>query len=78
MEKPILQQPQNIVQPKTTLKVPLPESSSPHDKFIPVPDYVIPQTRSGDDSNSTTVKGKAIQDISREIPTYPDPIYRPS
>ena len=52
VEKLILQQPQNIVQPKTTLKVPVPENSPLHDKFIPVPDYVIPQTRSRDDSNS--------------------------
>ena len=63
-------------QPKLTLKVPIPKSSSIHDKIIPIPDYAIPQTRSGDDSSSRMVKGKTIQDISREIPMYPDPIYR--
>ena len=41
------------------MKVPVPESSQVCDKFIPVPDYVIPQTRSGDDSNSRTVKRKS-------------------
>ena len=51
-EKPILQQLQNIAQPKTTLKVPVPESSQIHDKLITVSKYIIPQTRSGDDSNS--------------------------
>ena len=76
-EKPILQQPQNIVQPRTTLKVPVPESSRPHDKFMPVPNCIIPQTRSRDDSNSRTIKRKTIQDIRREIPAYTDPIYRP-
>ena len=38
---------------------------------------MIPKTRSGDDSNSRTVKRKTIQHISREIPAYTDPIYRP-
>ena len=47
-EKPILQQPQNIAQTKIS-KVPVPESSWLPDKFIPVPDYIIPETRSGDD-----------------------------
>ena len=40
-------------------------------------DYVITQTRSRDDSNSRTIKRKTIQDISREISAYADPIYRP-
>ena len=48
-----------------------------HDKIIPIPDYAIPQTRSGDNSSSKLVKRKIIQDISREISMYPDPIYRP-
>ena len=65
------------MQPKITLQVPVPDSSQIHDKFIPVPDYIIPQTRSRDNSNSRTVKRKTIQDSSREIPTYPDPSYRP-
>ena len=66
-----------IEQPKVALKVPIPESSSFHDKIIPIPDYAIPQTRSCDDSCSRMVKRKAIQDISGEIPRCPDPIYRP-
>ena len=57
------------------MKVLVPESSQIHDKFITVPNYIIPQTRSGDDSNSRMVKRKTIQDISREIPAYADPIY---
>ena len=44
------------MQPKINSKVPAPESSQIHDKCVPVPDYVIPQTRSGDDSSSRMVK----------------------
>ena len=66
------------MQSKITSKVPVPESSQIHDKFIPLLHYINPQTRYGDDSNSRMVKRKFIQNISREIPTYPDPIYRPS
>ena len=40
-ENPISQQPQNLVQPKITSKVPVQESSLIHDKIIPVPDYVV-------------------------------------
>ena len=47
-------------------------------KIISIPDYTIPQTRLRDDSSSRMVKRKTIQDISREIPMYPDPIYIPS
>ena len=39
---------------------------------------MIPQTKSREDPSSRMVKRKTIQDIGREIPTYPDPIYRPS
>ena len=75
-EKPILDT-QNMEQPKLTLKVPIPERSSIHDKIVPIPDYAIPQTRAGDDSSLKMVKRKTIQDISREIQIYPDPISRP-
>ena len=57
-EKPVLQQAQNIAQPKTTSKVLVSESFRLDDKFIPVPDYIIPQTRSKDDLNSRTFKRK--------------------
>ena len=62
-----------IEQPKVTLKVLIPESSRMHDKIIAIPDYTIPQTRSGDDLDSR----KTIQDISRESLWYLDKIYRP-
>ena len=59
-EKTISQQPQNVVQPKMTVKVPVPDSSRIH-KFIPVPDYIIPQARSRDDTSSRMIKRKTIQ-----------------
>ena len=65
-----------MAQPKVTLKVTIPESSNIHDKIIPISDYIIPQTRSGDNSSSRMVQRKTIQVISREIPRYPDLIYR--
>ena len=75
-EKPIPHT-QNIKQRAITLKVPKPESSRMHDKITPTPDYTIPKTKSGDDSSSRMISRKTIQDINREIPMYPDPIYRP-
>ena len=65
MEKPV-EQP----------KVPVHETSKMHDKIKPVPDSTIPHS-SGDDSSSRKVKRKSIQDTSREIPIYPDPVQRP-
>ena len=66
-----------MVQPKESLKVPVSEWSRVSDKVIPIPDYAIPQMRSSDNSNSRRIKRKGIQDISREISKYPDPIHRP-
>ena len=54
------------------MKVSFPESFGPHDKFIKVP-----QIRNGDDSKSRTINGESIWNISREIPAYTYPIYRP-
>ena len=65
MEKP-------MEQPKA-----IPDNSRLHDKIIPVPDYAIPQTRSEDDSKSVIDKRKTILDISREVPIYPDLVFRP-
>ena len=47
-----------IEQPKENAKDPRPESSTIHDKIIPIQDYTIPQTRSSDDSSSRMVKRK--------------------
>ena len=64
-----------IEQPKIISKVPIPENST--HKITPTPHYTIPKTRSSDDSSSRMVKRKTIQDVSKEIPMYADPTYRP-
>ena len=56
-------------------KFPVPKTSRIYDKIMP--DYAIPCISSGDDLNSRMLKRKLIQDVSREIPIYPDPPYRP-
>ena len=43
---------------------------------MPIPDYAIPHTSSGDNLSSRMAKMKTKQDISKEIPIYPDPVYR--
>ena len=65
MEKP-------MEQPKA-----IQDNSRIHVEIIHIPDYTIPQTRSGDNSKSGMDKTKTILDVSREIPIYPDPFYRP-
>ena len=55
------------MQPKTALKVSVSESSRHHDKFFPVPNYVIPETRSRDDSNSRKVKRKTYRILVDEF-----------
>ena len=41
------------------------------DKVIPIPNYAIPQMTHKSDTSSRKTK----QDVSREIPIYPDPVY---
>ena len=65
-----------IKQSKVALKFPIPERSSIQDEITPIQDYAIPQTRSGDDPSCRMVQRKIIQDVNREIPRYPDPVYK--
>ena len=55
----------------------MPNTPKIQDKVIPIPNYAIPHIRCNDDSGSRMVKRNAIQDVSCEIPIYPDPVYRP-
>ena len=68
MEKPV-EQP----------KVQMPETSRTHDKTktVPMPDKTIPHISSRDDSGSRTASRRTIQDINRELPSYPNSTYRP-
>ena len=47
------------------------------DKVVLIPNYTTPHIKSKDDSGSRMVERKAIEDICRELPIYPDPVYRP-
>ena len=42
-----------------------------------MPNFTIPHIQSRDDSDTQRLGTKAIQDVSREIPFYSDPVYRP-
>ena len=63
--------------PMVIAKVPVQEMSRIADQIMPITDYKIPQTSSGDDSSSRMVKRETIQDVSREIPIYQDPTSSP-
>ena len=55
----------------------MPKTPKIQDKNVPIPNYTIPQIKSKDDSGCRTIERKAIQNVSREMPIYPDPVYRP-
>ena len=42
-----------------------------------MPNSTIPPMQSKGDSGTNIIDRKMIQDIAREIPIYPDPVYRP-
>ena len=67
-EEPILQQSQNMSQPKKASKVSF-SDSRPHNKYIS-----IPQARSRDNSRPKTINRENIWSTSREILPYPDAI----
>ena len=74
ISKPIMQVMEKpIEQPKAIM----PKISRIWDKVVPIPNYTIPHIKSKNDSGSRMVDRRAIQDISREIPIYLDPVYRP-
>ena len=56
------------------LKVLLPNTSKIQDIAIPTPNYAIPTKG---DTSTKMIDRRTIQDVSNEIPIYPDPVYRP-
>ena len=50
-----------------------PKSPKAQDTVVPIPSYTIPQMKQRGDASSRIT----IQDVSREIPNYPDPVYGP-
>ena len=59
---------------KPPSKILVPETSKTQNITTPVPNYAIP---SKGDTSSRVIYRKIIQDVSKEIPIYPDPVYRP-
>ena len=57
-------------------RVLVPETPKIQDKVISIPNYVIPPMKFKNDSGPQMVERKTIQDVGREIPIYPDPVYR--
>ena len=55
----------------------MPQTPKIQDKVVLIPNYAIPHTKSKDGSGSSMVERKAMHNISREIPIYPHPVYRP-
>ena len=53
-------------------KVLAPKPPKAQDKVIPIRSYATPQMKHRGDASSR----KTIQDVSREIPIYPDPVYQ--
>ena len=47
------------------------------DKVMTIPNFAIPPLQSKGDSGTKMIDRKTIQDVAREIPVYPDPVYRP-
>ena len=55
----------------------MPDTSKTQDIAIPILDYTIPSVKPKGDTSTKVIDRKIIQDVSKEIPIYPDPVYRP-
>ena len=42
-----------------------------------IPNFTIPPVQSKGNSGTNMIDRKTIQDIAKEVPIYPDPVYRP-
>ena len=58
-------------------KIATPDISKTKDMAIPIADYVIPSVKSKGEIGIKVIDRKIIQDVNKEIPIYPDPVYRP-
>ena len=72
MSKPLMQ-----VTEKPPLVVLQPSTSKVQDIAIPVPNFATPQVKSKGDTSTKMIDRKTVQEVGREIPVYPDPVYRP-
>ena len=58
-----------------TIKIP--NITKIQDKVMTMPNLTIPPLQSKGDSGTKMIDRKLIQDVAREIPIYPEAVYRP-
>ena len=58
-------------------KILVPNTSKIQDTAIHIPNYTIPSVTSKRDTSTKMIDRRIIQDAFKEIPIYPDPVYRP-
>ena len=63
---------------KPPSKILMPNTSKTQDIAIPIPDYAVPLVKPKGGTSTKMIDRKIIQDVSKEISIYPDPVYRPS
>ena len=55
----------------------IPDIPKTQDKVMTISNFAIPPMQSKGNSGTKMIDRKTIQDVAREIPIYPDPVYRP-
>ena len=55
----------------------IPNILKTQDKVMTILNFTIPPLQHKGDSDTKMIDRKMIQDVAREIPIYPDPVYRP-
>ena len=62
---------------KSPSKIIMPSISKTEDIVIPIADNAIPFVKPKGDTGTKVIDRKIIQDVSKEIPIYQNPVYRP-
>ena len=62
---------------KQPSKILRPNTSKSENIAIPIQDYTTPSVKPKGDLSTRVIDRRIIQDVSKEIPIYPDPVYRP-
>ena len=62
---------------KSPTKIAAPNISKTKDMEIQIADYIIPSVTPKGDIGTKVIDRKIIQNVTKEIPIYPDPVYRP-
>ena len=75
--KTSISKPLTQVMEKPPLKVLLPNTSKVQDIAISIPNYATPQVKPRGDTTTEMIDRQTIQNVGKEIPINPDPVYRP-